>query len=1110
MPTTRVARNLGRSVLCRYGTTDTVDFGFNAAHRVGANDQPAGGTMVVWARLITTTGASNRVICVLYSGNNWVYLRVPSAEGTDKENVLVECIRDSVTRVATATGFRYTAGKLHCFVTAWDANSIELWVDGEKVWSQATDGRPNFAATVQFIVGNTISASNPLAGEVGGEACLFARKLTAGEIQTHYYKGESPDSPVACWGPRGWLAYAVSGVVTLTNGAGNNGAVTNGQAMPERAELAGRQRGLGLGATRTSPSTAGQSAGWQVADTAALKPTSFSIECRVRFDNNAGGAGTNYRGIVVKTTGVAWNDGWGLVEISSVETRTIRMWVGSYGNGTTYVLSPSTREVHVVGTYDYVSGLAQMFVEGMLVHSWNAGAGLAQAAVPIRMMHGYTGANGYPLRGTLRDVRYYSRVLNAQEVELRAERHVDIENGLIEAWRLNEVPRQGWAAPVAATVAKGRIAGYDATWNNDVTAGDFEDTADAISTPKALSSRWLQANGLGSARTSAASAAFKPGTGSFSVACTIRLVDGRANTNIVLTANDGTSYVNGWAINFLINADGTFTLSAYVNSGGPTVSASGQGQRIIPRNKTARLVLVADASTGVVSIYADGKCFGRTAPGVAWNISANCFFAVGYDAAVGWGPGMTAGDVQYAVGKAWTPEEVWLDARGFDDSLSGVTHAWPMDETSGTSFRSTKGGITLATLTGTFADALSALLEAPRSQNLLKYSEQFNNAAWTKAAGIVCTDNAATAPDGSQTACSVDATAAGAATGLYQFATSQKDQSICRSVWVKGTVGQTISVLDPVSSTTTTTITFDGTWQRVKNLDPCQLHTLTGNCGIWIRKGTANVWQMWGAQVAEATALTPYVKTEAAVYTFGPPDAAPSVVDAFEQRCWLYTRAEDAVITSNAVSALPGRAPGARGWTQGTANKRPTLVNDGTGLDSKAYLLLDGVNDGMVAASVFGTDLSTTTGRADWLIAAVVHPTASSGSQAIFDSFDTSSSDRILVTQSGYATPGKASWYDGTWREPANSTTGPQLMVWDLRAGHGRFMRNGVPVGDVYPFSRRLMDDLAVALGMNFDGGSGFFVGRIYDIAIIKNPTEGDVIATHDYFRTRFPSLGVK
>jgi len=1113
MPTPRIARNLGRLVMCRYGTTENIDFGSHAAYRVGADNQATGGSIAFWFRAMTATGAASRRLMLLFTVNNWIGLYMISTEGLDKSAIVAEFVRGGggIAGVSGSTGVRYVEGKLHHAVLTWDSTGADLWLDGERVWVvTGFDARPTFGATPNFLLGNTLGGAynNPANADVGGEAYIYARRLTRGEIQSYYYKGAIPETQAAAWGPRGWNPGGASGgTISLTGGAGNNGVVTNGLTMPERGDRTGRQRGLGLAATRTSPSTAGQSAGWQVADTAALKPTSFTIEGRVRFDNNAAGFGTNYRGIVVKTTSIFWNDGWGLVEISTVETRTIRMWVGSYGNGTTYLLAPSAREVHVVGTYNYVTGTAQMFVEGVLVATWAAGAGLAQVAQPLRMMHGHNGPGGYPLRGTLRDVRYYSRVLNAQEVELRAEKHVDIESGLIEAWHLSETILQGTSIPTPGP-AKGRIAGLDATWNNDIFAADSEGAPDTAPIAKANTSRWLQANGLGSARTSATFAALRPGSGSFSLAFTTRLVDGHASTNIVITANDALSYTTGWALNFFIAADGTYTLSAYINSGGPVVSNSGAGQRVIPKNKTTRWVMTCDASTGTVKMYANGKIFAQSAPGFAWNITANCTFAIGYDAAVGWGPGMYFGDVQYAIGKVWNQEEILLDARGIEDSLSGVTHAWPMNETSGTSFRATKGGIDLNAITGTFVEALQALPPAPRAQNLIKYSEQFNNAVWNKAAGVVCTDNAATAPDGTQTACSVDATAASVATGLYQMAVSQKDQSICRSVWVKGTAGQTISVTDPASGVTITTVTFDGTWQRVKNLDPCQLHTLTGNCGIWVRKGTANVWQMWGAQVTETTGVVPYVKTEAAIER-GPSELyAPGAVETFERRCFLFTSAEDATVDgSNNVLTAPGRAPGARGWVQSTPAKRPTRATGG--LDGHPYMLFNGTTHGLKAGSAFVTDLSTATARKDWLIAAVIDSSAANGSQAVFDSWQSSSADRILVTQSGYATAGKTSWYDGTWREPANSITGPQLVLWDLRVGKGRFYRNGQLVGGEFPYTARMMSDLVVTLGQNFDEASGFFIGKIYDVAIIQNPTDADLLATLDFFRFKFPSLNI-
>ncbi len=1112
MPQARVARNLGRLVSCRYGTTENVDFGSHAAYRIGADDSAAGGAISFWFRARTTTGTPSRRLALLYTANNWVGLYMASTEGSDKSAIVAEFVRagGGVAGVSGSTGIRYTDNKLHHCVLTWSAAGAELWMDGVLAWSAVGDARPTFGATPNLVLGNTINPYNhPASADVGGECCLFARRLTRGEIEGLYFNAESPDAPAACWGPRGWdPGGAAGGSIALTGGTGNAGVVTNGLTMPERAERLPRVRTRGRGATRVSPTSAGQSAGWVVADAAALKPQSFTIEARVRFDSLATGEPANYRGIVVKTTGISWNDGWGLVEIPlpALGARVIRLWVGGYANGTTFAIAASTRELHVAGTYDYVTGSAKIYVEGVLVHTWAAGAGLAQAAVPLRIGCGYNGVNGYTHRGTVRDVRYYSRVLSALEIAARAEQDEEIEAGLIEAWALDEAPKFSNATPLASVVAKGRVAGLNAAWENDSFAGDFEGASDLARVVKAVASRWRQAKGTDKAR-SAIDASLKPGSGSFSVALSVRLLDGQNNSNIVVTANDGVSYANGWALNFLIGADGTsYTISAYVNSGGPTLSTSTYGARVIPRNRTTRWVLVADAAAQTVTMYADGQVFGK-ATGVSWNIANNPYFAVGHDLAIGYGAGMQAGDVQYAVGTAWTAEEIAHDARGVPDSLSGVTHAWPLDEKSGSSFRATKGSVVLSTVAGAFADALSAQPAAPAPQNLLKYSEQFSNAAWVKASGVVVTDNAAVAPDGSQTACSVDATAASVATGLYEFASSRKDQPLCRSVWLKGTAGQTVSLTDPASGVTVTTITFDGSWQRVANLDPVQLLVATNNCGLWVRKGTANVWQMWGAQVVEATAPTPYVKTEDAIEP-GPGDRyTASSVDGFEQRCWMLALPEDASVDgSNFVLSLPGRAPGNRSWTQGTSSKRPQLA--GGGLDGHPYLLFDG-GDVLQAAAPFVTDLSTATARANWLIAAVIDSSAANGSQAVFDSFESSSGDRVLVTQSGYATPGKTSWYDGTWREPANSITGPQLVLWDLRAGRGRFLRNGVPVGAEFPFTPRMMDDLGVALGGNYDAGSGYFLGKIYFAAVIKNPTDADVLATIDFARARFPSLNL-
>lgn len=730
MPRARVARDLGRLVLCRPGTSDKVSFAAHAGQRVGASDQP-GGTIIFWMRSLGHDATAEYDWCLLGDTSTNYILLTQLASNTHALHVVSR--KDGGVLLTQSSGYVPTTGKLHCIVIAWDGAGLELYVDGVSVMSAPGEMRPNFPATVPFMLGSSGSASFTGNGEVGGEACLFARKLTKGEVEAHYYNAESPDFPAACWGPRGWVAYAVNGTVAVTAGSGSTGVVTNGTTMPERAERAARLLPAQRAATRTSVSTAGVSCGWVVADATALKPQSFSVECRARFDNFATGGISSYRGIVVKASNVLWNDGWGLVEVSAATgVRTIRMYVGNYGNGTTYTLGPSTREVHIAGTYDYVSGLAQMYVDGQFVHSWNAGAGRAQAAVPMRFMHGFNGTGGYQHEGTVRDVRYYSVVLTPEEIEARCEKDSPIERGLIESWYLDEVPRGGSSTPVATTVAVGRIAGFNATWDNATNASDAEDLLPRRA--RARSFRWRQPWASGSLRT-ALDASLAPGSGSFSVAATVRLVSGNVgNTNTLLICSDDASYVNGWVVTYTWAADGTASLNGYVGSAGPNATGTSTAQRTLRRNTTHRYAMVANAATGKVRHYVDGILFGEVGS-LSWSIPNTPRFALGSHPSLGAAAGMQAADVRYAVGRAWTSEEVLRDAMGDEEALSGVTHAWPLDDEGNnpTSFRATLGPIPIgpAWMVGANdSDSLSAAVAAPRTENLFQTSESLST-GWT-------------------------------------------------------------------------------------------------------------------------------------------------------------------------------------------------------------------------------------------------------------------------------------------------------------------------------------------------------------------------------------------
>lgn len=154
-------------------------------------------------------------------------------------------------------------------------------------------------------------------------------------------------------------------------------------------------------------------------------------------------------------------------------------------------------------------------------------------------------------------------------------------------------------------------------------------------------------------------------------------------------------------------------------------------------------------------------------------------------------------------------------------------------------------------------------------QNLALHSEAFDNATWTKQAGAVVTANDAVAPDGSMTADKIDLTATAVNQGVFQAGLILPiGSTACASVWVKGTAGQTINMANPNGTLSSPTFTFDGTWQRIHL---AELPTSIGLFGVWLRKGTANVFWAWGAQVTPTKTPAPYVATTTTSVNEGAP-----------------------------------------------------------------------------------------------------------------------------------------------------------------------------------------------------------------------------------------------
>ena len=147
--------------------------------------------------------------------------------------------------------------------------------------------------------------------------------------------------------------------------------------------------------------------------------------------------------------------------------------------------------------------------------------------------------------------------------------------------------------------------------------------------------------------------------------------------------------------------------------------------------------------------------------------------------------------------------------------------------------------------------------------NLLTYSEQFDNAAWTKVDATV-TANAAVAPDGTTTADQITYTTAPDSRVIESINVSAGEYTF--GIWIKGTAGETITLeLEPAVNQ----VTLSADWV---------LYTLTQTLAAGstiirlIRRAgdTALTVYAWGAQVETGDIATDYIATTTAAVSVGP------------------------------------------------------------------------------------------------------------------------------------------------------------------------------------------------------------------------------------------------